>query len=146
MPCQQGCIKDLMHAMVMYMGHSPVMLLMVWTRTFDIVFATISCRPFFSVASDIVCHTYLTKQGPGSSHVNSPGGPTVTHVGHVWESTMHPPPPGQSKGLRPWEGTEDRPLSRFLSFDICAYVCVLYAITCILMYDYMLNPNSGATY
>ena len=54
--------------------------------------------------------------------------------------------PGQSKGLRPWEGMEDRPLSRFLSFDTCAYVCVLYAIACILMYDYMLNPNNGATY
>ena len=52
----------------------------------------------------------------------------------------------QSKGLRPWEGMEDRPLSRFLSFDTCACVCVLYAIACILMYDYMLNPNSGATY
>ena len=54
--------------------------------------------------------------------------------------------PGKSKGLRPWEGMEDRPLSRFLSFDTCAYVCVLYAIACILMCDYMLNPNSGATY
>ena len=59
---------------------------------------------------------------------------------------MYPPPPTQSKGLRPWEGMEDRHLSRFLSFDTCAYVCVLYVIACILTYDYMLNPNRWATY
>ena len=90
-------LKNLMHAMVMYVGHSPVMLLMVWTRIFDIVFATISCRPSFSVASGIVCHTYPTKPGQGSSHANSPGGPTVTHVGHVWESTLHPPRPDKAR-------------------------------------------------
>ena len=110
-------------------------------------------QTLLSVASGIVCHTYPTKSGLGSSHANSPGGPTVTHVGHVWESTMHPPPPGQSKGLRPWEGKEDKPLSQFLSFNtgahvgvLRAHVCVLCATACILMYDYMLNPNSGATY
>ena len=84
-------LKDLMHAMVMYMGHSSVILLMVWTHTFDIVFVKISCRPSFSVASGIVCHTFPTKQGLGSSHANSPGGPTVMHVGHVWEvPCIHP--------------------------------------------------------
>ena len=109
-------LKNLMHAIVMYLGHSPVMLLMVWTRIFDIVFATISCRPSFVPASGIVCHTYPTEPGPGSSLASSPGGPTVAHVGHVWKSTMHPPPPRQSKGLRPWEGMEDRPLSQFSFF------------------------------
>ena len=114
-------LKDLMHAMCYVHRALPVMLMMVRTRTFDIVFATISCRPSFSVASGIAYHTYPTKPGLGSSHANSPGGPTVTHVGHVWESTMHPPCPGQSKGLRPWEGMEDRPLSCFFfSFDTCA--------------------------
>ena len=76
-------LKNLMHAMVMYMGHSPVMLLMVWTHTFNIAFVMISCKPSFSVASGIVCHIYPTKPGPRSSHANSPGGPTVMHVGHV---------------------------------------------------------------
>ena len=38
------------------------------------------------------CTSYVPeKPGPGSSHANSPGGSTVTHVGHVWESTMYPP-------------------------------------------------------
>ena len=75
-----------------------------------------------SVASGIVCHTYPTKPGPGGSLASSPGGPTVTHVGHVWEITMHPPPPGQGKGLRPWEGMEDKPLSQLRSSNIVRHV------------------------
>ena len=44
-------------------------------------------------------------------------------VGSYHASTL----PGQSKGIRPWKGMEDKSPSRFLSFGTCAYVCVLYA-------------------
>ena len=54
-------LKNLMHAMVMYLGHSPVMLLMVWMRIFDIVFATISCRPSF-VRGVRYCMSYIPDQ------------------------------------------------------------------------------------
>jgi len=54
-------LKNLMHAMVMYLGHSPVMLLMVWMRIFDIVFATISCRPSF-VCGVWYCMSYIPDQ------------------------------------------------------------------------------------
>jgi len=54
-------LKNLVHAMVMYLGHSPAMLLMVWTRIVDIVFATISCRPSF-IRGIRYCTSYIPDQ------------------------------------------------------------------------------------
>ena len=54
-------LKNLMNVMVMYLGHSPIMLLMIWTRIFDIVFTTISCRPSF-VRGVRYCMSYILNQ------------------------------------------------------------------------------------
>ena len=146
-------LKNLMHAMVMYRGTPPLCYWWYGRVCSILCLPRYHAGPPLYVASGIVCHTYPTKPGPGSSLASSPGGPTVTRVGHVWESTMHPPPPGQSKSLRPWEGMEDRPLSRFLSFNTCAHVGVLCVISmcivcdCLYLYVWLFAyPNSGVTY
>ena len=99
-------------------------------RTFDIMLIMISCRSSFFVAFDIVCHTYPTKPGLGSSHANSPSGPIVMYVGHGGE-VPHIHPAWTKQGPKAM-GTNGRqvPLTFSFFWYLCLCMCVYATCMC----------------
>ena len=129
------------------------MLLMVWTRMFDIVFAMISCMPSF-VRGVRYCMSYIPDQARPREFACKLALWAHSHTRGPCVGKHHASTPTRTKqGPKAMGRNGRQSLSRFLSFNTCAHVGVLCAISmcivcdCLYLYVWLCAyPNSGATY